>query len=457
MNPNSMMHPSPQWLAAMAARGYASAGKKTNRVTIGGICLFFVGMAIFLSGLGVFRPPVGHLRLQPYLLPLGLGSLLILPRLAKFPTKVLAAFFIFWSLYAVSMLGTSVQKVTPLEEALKLASAFAVVVIVASLVSTRGDFVLGSLGLSVAIGLLAFRGMAEEQENYIDVANKNSYSMYALPALLLASYIALRVDWNKVSFRRVALIGMGLSSAGAAIAIVVGANRSGYLGLVLVALMTGFYAVFSPRLGLVRRARRSLRLAYLIVAVGVVVVGALHKGTQVFEHRLEQTEEGNSSDQLRVDLVKTSLMIGLEHPVLGVSPQVLPIRLAQRLYPDLASGEGIQTHNVFAHIIGGCGFIAMAVLLYAAWALFFWRPRYRGGPESADFYDARSLLRMMLILWGVRGMFSQEILFNPGFCMGLGLAIGLCMVELDLLKTSAAARFPAMNPMIPQHPNLARS
>jgi hypothetical protein len=150
-------------------------------------------------------------------------------------------------------------------------------------------------------------------------------------------------------------------------------------------------------------------------------------------------------------------MIGLEHPVLGVSPQVLPIRLAQRLYPDFASGEGIQTHNVFAHIIGGCGFIAMAVLLYAAWALFFWRPRYRGGPESADFYDARSLLRMMLILWGVRGMFSQEILFNPGFCMGLGLAIGLCMVELDLLKTSAAARFPAMNPMIPQHPNLARS
>ena len=98
----------------------------------------------------------------------------------------------------------------------------------------------------------------------------------------------------------------------------------------------------------------------------------------------------------------------------------------------------------------------MAVLLYLAWALFFWRPRTARWPEAnADFYDARTFLRMMLILWAVRGMFSQEILYNPGFCMGLGLAIGLCMVELEQIRKSASAGYPPMGQMI--SPYAARS
>ena len=62
---------------------------------------------------------------------------------------------------------------------------------------------------------------------------------------------------------------------------------------------------------------------------------------------------------------------------------------------------------------------------------------------------------MMLILWGVRGTFSQEILYNPGFCVGLGLAIGLCMVEYGVIKKSNSVGFPATAQT--NSPNPARS
>jgi hypothetical protein len=442
MNPNQTMQPSPQWLAAMAARGYQSAGRKANRITIGGVWLFVIGIAIFLSGLAVTRGRVFNLRIQPPLIPIAAALPLVLMRLGKFPIKALAGFLVFWTLYAASLIGPSVQKIGPLEESIKLAAAIGAVVIVALLVSSRADFVLGSLGFCLGIGALAIRGLEEEQENIIEVANKNSYSLYALPAVLLAVYIAARLDWKKVSFRFVSSIVMLICSLIAAIAIVTGGNRSGYLGLALIVLMMGFYFVFSPRLRLGRKSRGAILLTCLIVAV---VAGLAYKGSQVFERRIEQTELGTESDRERIELFVNSLEIGLEHPIRGVSPQVLPVMLAERLFPGMSVGTGYETHNVFAHIIGGCGFLAMFALIYTAWSLMFWRPppKSRSPDANADFYDARSLLRMMLILWGVRGAFSQEILYNPGFCVGLGLAIGLCMVEYDVIKKSNSVGFPA--------------
>ncbi len=451
MNPNQVMHPSPQWLAAMSARGYPSAERQANRVTIGGVSLFLIGFTIFLSGLAVFRGHVFNLRVQPFLIPVAAALPLVLVRFAKFPIKVLLGFLIFWSLYAISLIGPSVQTVSPLEDAIKLASAVAVVVTVALLVSSRADFILGSLGFCLAIGALAIRGLEEEQENIIEVANKNSYSMYALPAVLLAVFIAVQVDWKKVSFRKLATPIMLLCSLAAAVAIITGGNRSGYLGLALIVLMMGFYLVFSPRLRLGRKSRGAILLTCLIVAV---VAGLAYKGAQVFERRIVQTEEGTDSDRLRVNLFLTSLEIGLEHPIRGVSPQYLPVMLAERLFPGRAPGHGYETHNVFAHIIGGCGFLAMFALIYVAWTLFFWRPRNSRRPEAnTDFYDARTLMRMMIVLWGVRGLFSQEILYNPGFCMGLGLAIGLCMVELDLIKRSAPFGYPTTGQLTSSYPS----
>ena len=87
---------------------------------------------------------------------------------------------------------------------------------------------------------------------------------------------------------------------------------------------------------------------------------------------------------------------------------------------------------MFAHLIGGTGFPCTLALFATAAALWFWRPKIRPGTQlGASFYDARNLLRMTLVLWAVRGLFTREILYNPGFCIAVGLAIGLCIVEAD--------------------------
>jgi hypothetical protein len=49
-------------------------------------------------------------------------------------------------------------------------------------------------------------------------------------------------------------------------------------------------------------------------------------------------------------------------------------------------------------------------------------------PLAAEFARAQRLLRMMVLLWMIRGMFTSSILYNPGFSIGLGLAIGYCSV-----------------------------
>ncbi len=453
MNPQQTMYPSPQWMAAMAARGTASASKKANYTTIGGVWLFVIGLSVFMSGVEVFRFNVGSLRMQPFLIPLVMAIPLVVIRLAKFPTKTFFALVLFWMIYAIALIGPSIQRVTPLGDAVKLASAMLVIITSALLVSSRADFVLGASGLAIAIGALATRGMEEERVNIIEVANKNSYSLYALPVVLLAIFIAVRSDWTKVSFRKLAIPITLLCSLAAAVAIVAGANRSGYVGLALIVFMIGLHLVFSSRLKLGRKSQGTILLGCLTVAV---IAGLAYKGTEVFQRRYEQTVEGNSSDTLRLNLFKTAIMLGIEHPLRGVSPQRLPVMLAERLYPDMNPGAGVETHNVFAHVIAGTGLISFSVLLYLAWTLWFWKPRTPGSPEAmADFLDARWLLRMMIFLWAVRGSFSQEILYNPGFCMGIGLAIGLCIVELDVVKKSTLYGYPPMRPMHP--PSAARA
>jgi len=443
MNPNQAIQPSHHWLAALSARAQGVVDYKANRLTIGGIVLLLIGLAVFFSGLGIFRVRIFNLRLQPYLLLVAAGGLpLAIGRLPKFPMKVLVGLLLFWTLYAISMVGPASARITPLEEAFKLAMGIMVIVTVALLVSSRADFVLGSLGLCLGIGALAAYGLAEEEANIIEVANKNSYSMYALPAVLLAIYVAVRVDWNKVSGKGITVL-LGLaSSLIAALAIVSGGNRSGYLGLALIALMIGLHLTFSRRFGIVGKSRGMLLLACMVVAV---ITGLVYKGAEIFQQRVEQTFQGDESNTLRMQLFTTAVEIGFENPVRGVSPQQLPLILARRLHLDASPDSVRDTHNVFGNVIGGCGLITTAVLLYIGWALFFWRPgKTASATPTAGFLEARALLRMMVVLWAVRGLFSEEILYNPGFCIGLGLAIGLCIVELEVMQKTAPFGVPAM-------------
>jgi O-antigen ligase len=139
------------------------------------------------------------------------------------------------------------------------------------------------------------------------------------------------------------------------------------------------------------------------------------------------------------------LEIGLENPIIGVGPQVLPYEIAR--YKTAGYNAGIsEAHNVYAHVIGGSGLICFAAMLAVGWALCSWKLGDADiDPKQDPLRRARRLMRMLVLLWAVRALFTAEILFNPSFNMAIGLVIGYC----TLAQTARGAERGARNKSLP--------
>ncbi len=90
---------------------------------------------------------------------------------------------------------------------------------------------------------------------------------------------------------------------------------------------------------------------------------------------------------------------------------------------------GIDTHNVYGYLIGGCGLLAFRSLVYRIRAVNCRFRRRRRTTDGSGFLEARKLLRFTMILFAVRGMFAAEILFSPCFCIIIGMGIGWATVN----------------------------
>jgi hypothetical protein len=414
----------------------AASGRSGERFSIAGlslngVLLFVISLLVVASGFTSLRPLVMGLMIHPCLGPIALAfPFVVMSRIHLFPIRVLAALLIFIGMYSFSGLNGGRN---PVGEVFRISAAVVTIVTCALLVRRRGDFVAGALGLSIAVALLGFRGLQAEDVTHtkvMEAANKNAYSLFALPAILLAGYIVLR--WKTVPTVVKAIFVGG--TVPALVVIFMGGNRSGYLGAVLVALM-----LFWDRRG------KGILLVGVIAAVVAYLI--LQFGsTVVLDERLRHTVEGNKSDVLRRDIVLACLQVGLENPVAGVGPQMLGFEIAHRV-GYVASGS-VEAHNVFAHIFAGSGLICFAALLAVGWTLWTWEPRGGGkvGGREDPFREGRRLMRMLVILWVVRGMFTAEILFNLSFNIALGLVIGLCMLA-EVARQNDAMADP--NPMQP--------
>ena len=189
-------------------------------------------------------------------------------------------------------------------------------------------------------------------------------------------------------------------------------NRSGWLGVLVIAAMLGFSAL--------RRARNVVLLSGLIAA-GVLLVD--HFGnTPLIEERIEVTQDGYTSDAYRIWIIQSSIKIGLENPLIGVSPQQLPREIAMLG----ASAFSPSTHNVFALMFGGGGFVLIGVALLFGLGLWY-RPAWGAAPYEKEARVYHNLLRATVFLWCLRGMFTDEILYSPSFSLALGLCVGACV------------------------------
>jgi len=395
--------------AAAARRKLSIAGLSLN-----GILLFGTGVLVVASGFKSLRPDVGGLALHPSLVPIALAfPFVLMARIGDFPLRALVAMVLFFGMYCFSVLnGAGIA----LGEISKAASAFVTIVSCALLVRKRGDFVAGALGLNIAIAMLALHGLRNETVVGVEAmegANKNSYSLFALPAMLLAAYVMLQFKTVPVWIKTLFMICVVAALA----AIFMSGNRSGYLCAVLVGVM-----VFWNRRG------KGLLLVALIA--GVVGVGIAQFGdTTVLDRRLKQTVEGNSSDDMRVQIIVTCLKLGLENPVIGVSPQNLKFEIGRNIV-FVFRQPMIDSHNVFAHVFAGSGIICFGALIAFGWALWTWKPRDGGpiGGKGTPRRETLRLVRMLLFLWIVRGLFTREIMYNPSFNIAFGLAIGLLIL-----------------------------
>lgn len=403
-------------------------------LTLTGVLLFVIGVLVVASGYVALRPQVMGVSLHAALVPMAAAfPLVLLARGSRLPMRVMIGLIAFTSIYSISVInGASVA----MGEIIKIGSTFATIVTCTLLVRSRADFIAGSLGLALGVAALAIPGITAasgtlEGVEVLEGANKNTYSMFALPIVLLSGYIYLNMPISRLV--KWVLIACSTNSL---LVIFMSANRSGYVGAALVALM-----LFWNRRG---------RGMILVLIVGAVVGGwVVYSGNEkAFDRRLQQTVQGNKSDDLRKSLAIGSIRIALENPIMGVSPQRVPHAMAREL--ARLTGESramIASHNILAQIAAGSGLLCLAALLYLGWALCNPCPLpATSNPKTDPVRQVRRLMRMMIILWLVRGMFTHEIHFNISFNIAIGLILGLFILTLQEQQASQNAGYVGLQP-----------
>ncbi|MEX0679269.1 MAG: O-antigen ligase family protein [Pirellulales bacterium] len=408
-------------------------------LSLTGVLLFVISLLVVGSGYLEFRPIVFGLSVHPYLVPVALAfPLVLLARVTEFPVRVLSALMVFAAMYSFSVLSGGGLS---LGAAVKIFSGVLTIFTCALLVRRRGDFVAGALGLSIAIAILAMRGLEDPLDAGVDPvegANKNSYSLFALPAMLMAGYIATRMKTVPVVIKWV-LVACTLPALAA---IFMSSNRSGYLGAVVV----GFLLFWD------RRGRGMLVVG--AVTAAIVFWMSNFGSTKVFDERIRQTVEGTQSDELRIAILWSCAWIALENPIIGVSPDKLPFEIGRRTNVGHYSHINfLDAHNVYGHVAAGSGLICLAAMLAIGYTLWTLKPangrKFAGKDDPAR--QALTMMRMMVLLWAIRGTFTHEILYNPACNIGLGLCLGLFIVAQAARPDPDAAEGKSSPTQLPQN------
>lgn len=415
----------------MLSPALATAEKRQASIaglSLTGIWLFIVSLLVVISGFSSWRPEVGGLLVHPYLVPVALAfPFVVMARIGEFPLRILVSLMVFTAVYSFSAVNGGNLAVG---EIFKTGTTVATIITVALLVRRRGDMVAGALGLAIAIAILAVNGLKDPTAGGVEAiqgANKNSYSLFALPAILMSGYIALRMDTVPKSIKTILIASMLPALA----AIFMSGNRSGYVGALVVAMML-FWD---------RRGKGLLLVGFISAAVAFWIVQ--YGSTKVLDEKMHETVSGYAGDRIRRDILYACLDIGLENPIIGVSPQILPFEIGRRL--SLRHNlHVLEAHNIFAHLFAASGVLCLGALFAVGWTMCAWKPRGGGkvGGNDDPLRDAVRLMRMMVVLWFVRGNFTRDILFNPSFNIGLGLAIGLCMLA-ETARQGRAAKIGA--------------
>lgn len=376
------------------------------------VLLLLTGLSLALSASPSFRVQVGSLLFQPVLIPAMLlflmGASTSFARLPQFARSAMVAFVGVY-LAAILVGGFDVGDV------FKILMFVLVIVAVGGSIEDGDDARAAALGFVISMGLVGVFALAggdtgERNFNPLGgVSNANGFSVYALPAVLLAGYFVLE---SATPFR--SRVVFAASGGIAAVTVLTTPNRSGFLGLAIIVVL------------LLARGRRTREIVGLVVLVSSLYIGFLAFGDTTAIDAEFGRDGGVSDAGVRQSLVEESFSVGLRNPVLGVGVQNVPAAIGQGLYDR---GEirypYIDAHNVVGDVVAGGGLTLLVSFVVLGWSLWS-RPKEWAalGPPDAMERSARGLLRIVLVLFLVRGMFSGDVLTTPGFPFAIAVALG---------------------------------
>lgn len=385
-----------------------------DRFTNVGKWAFLVSLLFVFSISVDYRMNFAGLLVHPFLIMLPVAIFATGFRLFKISPRVLAPLIIFLVVFSVA----SIQNEKPSQEILKVSASVLTFLFFATALRTQRDFRMISLGIisvAIAIGYLAFTIGPEQQLgsrlegiNALEgLGNKNAQSLFTLPGLFLS---ILLLVW---SLRKKNVILTAALLAGIffiVISIFLSANRSGWVGLGIIVAIYFMYF------------RLSLNLMFVVTVLFFFSYLGIDKyASDIVERKRMQTVEGYESDEGRLILIKESLKVGYENPLLGIGMDQLHKRMNVVVHRSSLEFGETDTHFLFGYLFGATGIFSLFFFLFFLMRVA--ERKKRLGLKKAE-EDPWILLVGFVVLFIVRSFFTREILYSPTFVGTLGLLYG---------------------------------
>lgn len=383
----------------------------------------FLIALLFVFSISIeYRLSVAGLLMHPYLLALPLALLISKSNMRQLPNPVVIPLIAFVLIFSIA----SLRNTAPFSEIFKVGAAVLTFAFFATAIKSETDFrsaCWGFLLCGLAIGIRGFL-KSEEQDisrlsgiNALEgLGNKNAQSLFTLPAIFLGFILFLKYYAEKKVARMMAL---AIIMFFIFVSVFLSANRSGWLGLSVIAVVFILYAGISVR---------SIALALLVGSLVFVAIDRYAK--DIVEHKRDQTLGGYASDRGRQQLAIQALLVGLENPVIGVGKDELHRQMATRLGLNKYGVEVTDSHNLWGYLFGATGILSMVAFLLFLWGL---SRKYFSEPVAAVrpyVKKIRFLLIGFVVLYIIRALFTREILYSPTFMGGLGLMLGYYIYQI---------------------------
>ena len=411
-------------MTALHDPGHHAAGANDvpdqQTITLRGVMLCILGASIALSSRESLRLSIAGFSVHPYLAPLAIVILMNgFSAFGRVPRPVVLGMTAFTTVFVILSLPTGLGT----SDIVKLLTFDLTIATIAVAPRTRADVRLGIAGFVTAITTVSVIALLTQRsgilgiEPFGEVGNKNSYSLYALPAILLAGYML----YERNATRRFRLT-MVACTVIMTVTIFSTGNRSGWIGVTLIGVM------------LLSRGRRLRDVGIIVVlGIGAYLVLTTFGSTEAFLFRLSRPSTTVASDETRTDLISAGIKLGRENLMFGVGPPAVEVRLGQ----ELGAGQRIASHNLFASIWAGGG-LALSLAFVGLMGSFWRKPigwqskapiKRRTRAPAMGSHDL-GLLRMTVMLFLVRGFFAADILTIPGFMYGFGFALAFLVLDL---------------------------